>query len=107
MSALDALDAPAFEALGQQVIWSDMIGNLLGLVALALGWRRSVPSWPVQLLSGVVLVGVLPALSSGLVFSGFVHGICFVLVLLGLRAWWRQTGAGRTAGETALDGAPA
>ncbi|WTG93928.1 nicotinamide mononucleotide transporter family protein [Kitasatospora sp. NBC_01560] len=33
-----------------------MAGNLLGLSALALGWRRSVWSWPVQLLSGVVLI---------------------------------------------------
>ena len=29
-------------------MWSDMIGNIIGLVALALGWRRSMLTWPVQ-----------------------------------------------------------
>ena len=36
------LNAEAFTAFGQHIMWSDMIGNLLGLVALALGWRRSM-----------------------------------------------------------------
>ncbi|MEU6236117.1 nicotinamide mononucleotide transporter family protein [Kitasatospora sp. NPDC047058] len=45
------------QLLGQDVYRSDMFGNLLGLAALALGWRRSRLTWPVQLLSGVVLVG--------------------------------------------------
>ena len=41
---------------GQHIIWSDMIGNTIGLAALALGWRRSIWTWPAQLLSGVILV---------------------------------------------------
>ncbi|MFJ6215561.1 nicotinamide riboside transporter PnuC [Streptomyces sp. NPDC092296] len=50
------LNSTAFTPFGQTVIWSDMIGNLLGLAALVLGWRRAMAVWPVQLLSGVVLV---------------------------------------------------
>ncbi|MFG2824210.1 nicotinamide riboside transporter PnuC [Kitasatospora sp. NPDC048365] len=46
----------AFTAFGEQVKWADMIGNLIGLGALALGWRRSVWSWPLQLLAGAVLI---------------------------------------------------
>ncbi|MEU6310588.1 nicotinamide mononucleotide transporter family protein [Streptomyces sp. NPDC047014] len=56
MSALDWLNAEAFTVFGQKVIWSDMIGNLMGLAALALGWRRSLWTWPAQLLSGLILI---------------------------------------------------
>lgn len=45
------LNSEAFVLLDQHIMWSDMIGNVIGLIALALGWRRSVWSWPVQLLS--------------------------------------------------------
>ncbi|MFD0279843.1 nicotinamide riboside transporter PnuC [Kitasatospora sp. NPDC127111] len=204
--------------LGQDVYRSDMFGNLLGLTALALGWRRSRLTWPVQLLSGVVLVGaywtahlsggvgkqivvilaavwgwtqwqrgkrgdgdvqvrfasgreravliggtalgtlavgtlftVYPQLSwdawpdayifvgtlaamvaqargwvefwfawvavdlvgvplafdNGLVFSGLTYSIYFVLVLLGLRAWWRRSRATSPAKDTVLQGASA
>ncbi|AXI80758.1 nicotinamide mononucleotide transporter family protein [Peterkaempfera bronchialis] len=212
------LNGAAFTAFGQTVIWSDMIGNLLGLAALALGWRRAMAVWPVQLLSGVVLVsaywsaqlsggvgkqllvvavavwgwtqwqrgrrdtgelqvrfatwrergllvagtalgtlavgglftavpslswnpwpdayifvgtltamvaqargwvefwfawlavdlvGVPLAFSSGLAFSGLVYGIYFVLVILGLRAWWLRTRIPRPLPQTALEGAAA
>jgi nicotinamide mononucleotide transporter len=204
MSALDHLNDTAFTVFDQRVIWSDMAGNLLGLAALALGWRRSLWTWPVQLASGLILitayasaqlsggvgkqllvitvavwgwtqwrrgvrgggavavrfatwterawlvggtaagtlavgwlftahpdlswnpwpdayifvgtlaamvaqarglvefwfawlavdlVGVPLAFTSGLAFSGLVYGVYFVLVLLGLRAWWRRSSA--------------
>ncbi|GGQ40778.1 MULTISPECIES: nicotinamide mononucleotide transporter family protein [Streptomyces] len=56
MSALTWLNTEAFTVFGQKVIWSDMIGNLMGLAALALGWRRSIWTWPAQLLSGLILI---------------------------------------------------
>nr|MYU47951.1 nicotinamide riboside transporter PnuC [Streptomyces sp. SID7803] len=56
MSALHWLNSEAFTVLDQHIIWSDMIGNTVGLIALALGWLRSIWTWPAQLLSGVVLV---------------------------------------------------
>lgn len=55
MSALDWLNGEAFTAFGQHIKWSDMIGNVIGLLALALGWRRSIWTWPAQFLSGVIL----------------------------------------------------
>jgi nicotinamide mononucleotide transporter len=58
---VDNLNSQAFVLLGQPIKWSDMIGNLLGLGALALGWKRSMLTWPVQLLSGVVLFGAFAA----------------------------------------------
>ncbi|MER5485487.1 nicotinamide mononucleotide transporter family protein [Streptomyces sp. NPDC002812] len=55
MSALTWLNTEAFVAFGKGVKWSDMVGNTMGLIALALGWRRSIWTWPAQLLSGAIL----------------------------------------------------
>ncbi|MEU3947132.1 nicotinamide mononucleotide transporter family protein [Streptomyces sp. NPDC029526] len=49
------LNSEAFTVLGQHIKWSDMIGNVIGLLALALGWRRSLWTWPAQFLSGLIL----------------------------------------------------
>ncbi|PWI42134.1 nicotinamide mononucleotide transporter family protein [Streptomyces sp. ICBB 8177] len=56
MSSLASLNSVAFSVFGEHVKWADMTGNLLGLAGLALGWRRALSAWPVQLLSGAVLV---------------------------------------------------
>ncbi|MEU8571559.1 nicotinamide mononucleotide transporter family protein [Streptomyces pathocidini] len=84
MNALDWLNGPAFEAFGQRVIWSDMIGNTIGLAALALGWRRSIWTWPAQFLAGVILVGAYASAQ----LSG---GVGKQLLVIGLAVWgWSQ-----------------
>ncbi|GHG68507.1 nicotinamide mononucleotide transporter family protein [Streptomyces griseocarneus] len=84
MSALDWLNGEAFTAFGQHVIWSDMIGNCVGLAALALGWRRSIATWPAQFLSGVILVAAYASAH----LSG---GIGKQLLVIGVALWgWRQ-----------------
>lgn len=45
MSALHWLNSEAFSVFGQHIIWSDMIGNTIGLIALTLGWLRSIWTW--------------------------------------------------------------
>ncbi|MEE1929003.1 nicotinamide mononucleotide transporter family protein [Streptomyces sp. TRM 70351] len=98
MSFLDSLNSTAFEAFGQTVIWSDMTGNLLGLAALALGWRRSVLTWPAQLLAGIILVAAYHSAS----LSG---GVGKQLVVIAVALWgWRQWRTGR---DRAGDGAVA
>ncbi|MBV1945408.1 nicotinamide mononucleotide transporter family protein [Streptomyces sp. BV129] len=52
---MNSLNTEAFTLFGQHILWSDMIGNLFGLAALALGWRRSLVTWPVQFVSGLIL----------------------------------------------------
>ncbi|MFE3887584.1 nicotinamide riboside transporter PnuC [Streptomyces lydicus] len=95
MSALDSLNGVAFTAFGQHVIWSDMIGNTIGLAALALGWRRSIWTWPAQFLSGVILV----AAYSSAHLSG---GVGKQLLVIGVALWgWRQWQRGR---QQAQDG---
>ncbi|MEV4870773.1 nicotinamide mononucleotide transporter family protein [Streptomyces syringium] len=95
MSAFDWLNGQAFEVFGQRVIWSDMVGNTIGLVALALGWRRSIWTWPAQFLSGVILVAAYASAQ----LSG---GIGKQLLVIGVALWgWRQWHRGR---QRAQDG---
>ncbi|MFI1420718.1 nicotinamide riboside transporter PnuC [Streptomyces sp. NPDC020731] len=49
------LNSEAFTLFDQHIKWSDMIGNVIGLIALALGWRRSIWTWPAQFVSGLIL----------------------------------------------------
>ncbi|THA82394.1 nicotinamide mononucleotide transporter family protein [Streptomyces sp. A0592] len=87
MNALTWLNAEAFTVFGQKVIWSDMIGNLMGLAALALGWRRSIWTWPAQLLSGLILIAAYASahLAGGVGKQLLVIGVA----LFGWRAWQR------------------
>ncbi|QNP62276.1 nicotinamide mononucleotide transporter family protein [Streptomyces genisteinicus] len=89
MSALHWLNTEAFTAFGQHIMWSDMLGNTIGLIALALGWRRSVLTWPAQLLSGVILVGAYASAH----LSG---GVGKQLLVIGVAVWgWHQWTRGR------------
>ncbi|MEU7068187.1 nicotinamide mononucleotide transporter family protein [Streptomyces sp. NPDC046161] len=95
MSALTWLNTEAFEIVGQKVIWSDMIGNLMGLAALALGWRLSIWTWPAQLLSGLILIAAYASAH----LSG---GVGKQLLVIGVAVWgWRAWQRGR---QQAQDG---
>ncbi|GAA4928064.1 nicotinamide riboside transporter PnuC [Streptomyces coeruleoprunus] len=89
MTALNWLNAEAFTAFGQHILWSDMLGNTIGLAALALGWRRSIWTWPAQFLSGVILVAAYASAQ----LSG---GVGKQLLVIGVALWgWRQWHLGR------------
>ncbi|MEV6652281.1 nicotinamide mononucleotide transporter family protein [Streptomyces sp. NPDC051219] len=95
MSALDWLNAEAFTAFGQHILWSDMLGNSIGLAALALGWRRSIWTWPAQFLSGVILVAAYASAQLG-------GGVGKQLLVIGVALWgWRQWQRGK---QQAQDG---
>ncbi|KLJ04520.1 nicotinamide mononucleotide transporter family protein [Streptomyces albidoflavus] len=95
MSAFDWLNTEAFTAFGQHVIWSDMVGNTVGLIALALGWRRSIWTWPAQFLSGLILVGAYASAQ----LSG---GVGKQLLVIAVALWgWRQWNRGK---QQAQDG---
>ncbi|WP_333774406.1 nicotinamide mononucleotide transporter family protein [Streptomyces sp. IBSBF 3136] len=77
------MNSEAFTLFGQHIIWSDMVGNILGLITLALGWRRSLLTWPVQFLSGLVLFAA---------FYGHLTGSAgkqTVVMAVALYGWWR------------------
>ncbi|MFJ5783741.1 nicotinamide mononucleotide transporter family protein [Streptomyces hydrogenans] len=72
-----------------------MIGNTIGLIALALGWRRSILTWPAQLLSGLILVGAYAS-------ADLAGGVGKQLLVIGVAAWgWWQWNRGR---QQAQDG---
>jgi nicotinamide mononucleotide transporter len=83
-SLLSWLNSQAFSIWGEHVLWSDMVGNLLGLLALALGWRRLMATWAVQLLSGLVLV----AAYSDKHLPGGV-GKQLIVIVASLWGWYR------------------
>jgi nicotinamide mononucleotide transporter len=87
---VNSLNSEAFTLFGQHILWSDMVGNLFGLAALALGWRRSIWTWPVQFLAGLILFGA---------FYGHLTGSAgkqAVVMLVALFGWWQwQRGKGQ------------
>ncbi|AXK33337.1 nicotinamide riboside transporter PnuC [Streptomyces armeniacus] len=88
MSAFDWLNGDAFAAFGQHVKWSDMLGNLIGLLALALGWRRSLLTWPAQLLSGLILVTAYAS-------AQLAGGVGKQLLVIVVAVWgWQQWRSG-------------
>ncbi|OKJ96774.1 hypothetical protein AMK26_28370 [Streptomyces sp. CB03234] len=79
------LNSEAFTAFGQHIIWSDMIGNTIGLIALALGWRRSVLTWPAQFAAGLILFAA---------FAGHLTGSAgkqVVVMAVAAWGWWQWT----------------
>ncbi|MFB7668463.1 nicotinamide riboside transporter PnuC [Kitasatospora sp. NPDC056138] len=91
------LNDTAFAVLGQPVKWTDMVGNLLGLAALALGWRRSMWTWPVQLLSAVVLVAAY--------LSGHLAGLVGkqgIVVAAAVWGWYQWQRGRRSSGDIAV-----
>lgn len=99
MSAFGGLNETAFSVLGQEVIWSDMVGNLLGLAALALGWRRSLLTWPVQLAAGLILVAAYQSAQ----LSGGV-GKQLLVIMVAIWGWqqWRRGSAKDGDGAVAV-----
>ncbi|QDY75826.1 nicotinamide mononucleotide transporter family protein [Streptomyces qinzhouensis] len=95
MSTASWLNSEAFTAFGQHIMWSDLIGNTIGLAALALGWRRSVWTWPAQLLSGAVLVTAYAS-------AQLAGGVGKQLLVITVALWgWHQWTRGR---QQARDG---
>ncbi len=89
MSAVSWLNSEAFTAFGQHIIWSDMAGNTIGLIALALGWLRSMWTWPAQLLSAVILVAANISVQQA-------GGVGKQLVIIVTAVWgWQQWTSGR------------
>jgi nicotinamide mononucleotide transporter len=92
---VNALNSVAFTVFDQQIRWSDMIGNIFGLIALALGAVRSLWNWPVQFLSGLILFGA---------FAGHLTGSAgkqVIVMVVAAYGWWQWN---RTKGQAA-DGA--
>ncbi|MFI9175745.1 nicotinamide riboside transporter PnuC [Streptomyces lincolnensis] len=86
------LNSEAFTLFGQRIIWSDMVGNIFGLITLALGWRRSIWTWSTQFLSGLILF---------VAFYGHLAGSAgkqIVVMVVAVYGWWQWN---RSRGQSA------
>ncbi|MCW5254041.1 MULTISPECIES: nicotinamide mononucleotide transporter family protein [unclassified Streptomyces] len=91
------LNSEAFALLGQRIMWSDMIGNVIGLLGLALGWRRSIWTWPAQFLSGLILFTAFATAH----LSGSAGK---QIVVMAVAAWgFAQWSRGRRGGDGSID----
>ncbi|MFF9377586.1 nicotinamide riboside transporter PnuC [Streptomyces griseoluteus] len=86
---MNSLNTEAFTLFGQHILWSDMIGNLFGLAALALGWRRSLWTWPVQLVSGLILFAAFYGHLAG---SAGKQVVVMAVAVYGFWQWGRSRG---------------
>jgi nicotinamide mononucleotide transporter len=88
------LNSQAFTLFDQQIKWSDMIGNVIGLIGLAFGWRRSIWSWPTQFLSGLILFAAFATAH----LSGSAGKQIVVMVVAGY-GWWQWNRGRDGAGD--------
>ncbi|MFE7585912.1 nicotinamide riboside transporter PnuC [Streptomyces gardneri] len=86
------LNSEAFTVLDQHIKWADMVGNIFGLAALALGWRRNVWTWPVQFLAGLILFGAFYGHLAG---SAGKQAVVMIVALYGWWQWQRGKGHGK------------
>ncbi|MFE2827461.1 nicotinamide riboside transporter PnuC [Streptomyces sp. NPDC059271] len=91
------LNSEAFALLDQHIKWSDMIGNVIGLLALALGWRRSLWSWPAQFVSGVILFAAFATAH----LSGSA-GKQVVVMVVAVYGWWQWNRGKERDGSVAV-----
>lgn len=81
------LNSEAFVLFDQHIKWSDMIGNVVGLIALALGWRRSLWTWPAQFVSGLILFAAFA--TAHLSGSAGKQVVVMLVAAWGFRQWNR------------------
>ncbi|MEU8795089.1 nicotinamide mononucleotide transporter family protein [Streptomyces sp. NPDC048643] len=91
------LNSEAFVLFDQHIKWSDMIGNVIGLLALALGWRRSLWSWPAQFVSGVILFAAFATAH----LSGSA-GKQVVVMVVAVYGWWQWNRGKERDGSVAV-----
>ncbi|MPY64298.1 nicotinamide mononucleotide transporter family protein [Streptomyces spongiae] len=91
------LNSEAFALFGQHIKWSDMIGNVIGLIALTLGWRRSLWTWPAQFLSGVILFAAFA--TAHLSGSAGKQVVVMLVAVYGFWEWNRGRGRSEDGGD--------
>lgn len=89
-------NALAFQAGGESVRWSDLLGNLLGLATVALAIRRSLWAWPVQVTGALLLFGA--SLSVHLGGNAARQLVVIAAAGYGWWRWQRQQGADHPQG---------
>ncbi|MFI0349726.1 nicotinamide riboside transporter PnuC [Actinomadura sp. 9N407] len=83
----------SFSLFGEHILWTDLIGNVLSLAVVWLAMRKTIWTWPVQLVGALLL---LAASMHAAVPGNALKQVLFI-GLAGL-GWWSWT-RGRRSGE--------
>ncbi|MGH3388500.1 MAG: nicotinamide riboside transporter PnuC [Actinomadura sp.] len=86
-----------FQAFGEHILWTDLVGNLLSLAVVWLAIRKTIWTWPVQLTGALLLLAAS--------VNAHVPGNALKQVLFcGLAAygWWRWSRGMRGDHELAV-----
>ena len=82
------LNAPAFHLAGKPVPWSDLFGNVFALLTVLLALKRSVWSWPVQILGSLLLLSA--SLSAHLGGNASRQVVIIVAAIWGWTTWQKS-----------------
>jgi nicotinamide mononucleotide transporter len=87
----------SFELLGEHILWTDLIGNVLSLAVVWLAMRKTIWTWPVQ------LTGALLLLAASLHAAAPGNALKQVLIIgLASFGWWSWTRGRRGDGGLAV-----
>lgn len=87
------LDA-GFDVLGQHVLWTDLVGNIAALGTVWLAIRRTIWTWPVQLVGAVLLF--VASVHADIAGNALKQVLFAVLASYG---WWKWSRGLRGGGE--------
>lgn len=97
MHWLDWLNSAAFTVGSEKVLWTDLVGSLGAIAVVGLALRRSLYTWPVQILSCILLFAASMTAHLGGNASRQV-----VIAVLAVYGWWQWTRGKRESNEVAV-----
>ncbi|MEV7971364.1 nicotinamide mononucleotide transporter family protein [Sphaerisporangium sp. NPDC088356] len=83
-----------FTLAGQHVLWTDLVGNICALATVWLAIKRTIWTWPVQLLGSVLLFAA--SIEAHITGNALKQAMFGVLALYGWVRWARGTKEGKT-----------
>ncbi|MEU6425331.1 nicotinamide mononucleotide transporter family protein [Microbispora sp. NPDC046973] len=81
-----------FDVFGQHVLWTDLVGNVCALGTVWLAIRKTIWTWPVQLLGSVLLF--VASVSAHITGNALKQALFGILAVYGWVKWSRGTRGG-------------
>ncbi|MBB2746076.1 UNVERIFIED_ORG: nicotinamide mononucleotide transporter [Microbispora rosea subsp. rosea] len=81
-----------FDVFGQHVLWTDLVGNVCALGTVWLAIRKTIWTWPVQLVGSVLLF--VASVSAHITGNALKQALFGILAIYGWVKWSRGTRGG-------------
>lgn len=94
MHWLDWLNSAAFTVGAEKILWTDLVGSLSAIAVVGLALRRSLLTWPVQIMSCILLFA-----ASMTAHLGGNAARQVVIAVLAVYGWWQWTRGKRESDE--------